>query len=180
VKLYRLKNDAEHKLGKDPLPDGVYRVLREDGKGGLVWEGAYTAKYIPIGEKLEVNLGSDGMMTIEPKLMELRRTNVDFDEHKNVRGWDEVAQWKIEIRNSKTKAVPVKILRYFSGDWEIDPKVDAKTTFKKRDKNSVEFETQVDGLGTKTIDYALTMRYGTRSDQRANANPAPMGVRIAR
>jgi len=175
VKLYKLKNDAEHELGKDPLPDGIYRVLREDGRGGLAWEGQYTAKYIPIGEKLDINLGPDGLVMVEPKLMQLRRVNIDFDQYKNVRGWDEVTQWRVEIRNSKTKTVPVKLIRYFDGDWDIDPKADGTTvTFKKRDLNSVEFETTVDGLSTRTIEYTLTTHFGTRSNQPPD-RPVPIG-----
>lgn len=166
VKFYKLKNDTEHKLGKDPLPDGAYRVFRETGEDGLVWGGQHTEKYVPIGEKLELNLGSDGMIIIEPKLMNFKRTDIDFDEHKDVRGWVHVERWTLEIRNSKPVAVPIKITRTFSGDWSIEPTPDAATTFKKKDKSRVEFETTVEGLGTRVINYVLTTRHGTRSNQQ--------------
>ncbi len=167
IKLYKLKNDAEHNLGKDPLPDGAYRVLREDGKGGLTWEGQYAEKYVPIGEKLELNLGPDGLVVLEPKLMQFRRESFEFDEHKNIIGWDEIANWRIEIRNSRPEAVPAKIVRYFGGVWDIDPKTDAQTAkFRKRDQGSVEFETTVDTLSTRIIEYTLTTHFGTRADKR--------------
>jgi hypothetical protein len=166
IQFYKLKNDAEHNLGKDPLPEGVYRVLREDGQGGLVWEGQHTGKYIPIGEKLDINLGADGLITLEPRQMEFRRVNIDFDQYKNVRGWDQIEDWKIEIRNSNPQAVPIKVVRYFEGDWEIDPKTDGATKFRKRDQYSVEFETRVEGLSTKALEYTLTTHHGTRSNQK--------------
>jgi len=40
--------------------------------------------------------------------------------------------------------------------------------------NSVEFETTVDGLSTRTIEYTLTTHFGTRSNQPPD-RPVPIG-----
>jgi len=164
VKMYKLKNDAEHKLGKDPLPDGTYRVVRDDGAGGLVWEGQYTEKYVPVGEKLEINLGPDGLVTVEDQVMDFERSNVEFDTHRNVSGWDERQAFRIEIRNSKSVAAPIKLVRHFEGDWEIEPPPDTSSvSYMKKDQRTVEFETTVDALGTTRIEFDVTTRMGSRS-----------------
>ncbi len=163
IKFYKLKNDAEHGLGENPLPEGVYRVLREDGEGGLAWVGTHTEKYIPIGEKLEMRLGSDGLIALEAKQMDLRRHDIERDSWGNVTGWIITEDWELEIRNSKPEAAPIKIVRYFGGEWEIEPKHDTKTMkFRKKDAQSVEYETTLAPLSTTRIPYTISTRFGSR------------------
>ncbi len=59
VRMYLLTNDKESKLGTTPLPDGMVRVFRDNGRDGLSFLVAQTIKYIPIGDKIELNLGPD-------------------------------------------------------------------------------------------------------------------------
>jgi hypothetical protein len=164
VKLYKTKNDTEHKLGKDPLPEGVYRALRENGAGGLAWEGRDEQKYIPVGEKIDLNLGPDGLVTIEDRAMDFERLAFEFDEHKNITGWDERSTMRIEIRNSKSTDAPVKITRTIDGDWDLEPGFDAKDVkYTKKDLRTVEFETTVEPFGIRKIEYSVTIHEGTRS-----------------
>jgi len=176
IKFYKSKNDKEHGFGDkpDPLPEGTFRALRDDGAGGLAWAGQHNNKYVPVGEKIELNLGPDGMITLEPKMMDFKRRDIDFDSFGNVVGWITDEQWTLELRNSRRGAVPVKVARYFDGDWEIDPKIDAKTVkFTKKDIERVEFETTLEPLSKREISYLLTTRFGSRS--RATAQVAPGG-----
>ena len=57
VRMYLLTNDEESKLGTTPLPDGVVRVFRDNGRDGLSYLTQQSIKYIPIGDKIELNLG---------------------------------------------------------------------------------------------------------------------------
>jgi len=57
VRMYLLTNDTASKLGTTPLPDGMVRVFRENGRDGLSFLAAQSVKYIPIGDKIELNLG---------------------------------------------------------------------------------------------------------------------------
>ena len=59
VRMYLLTNNKESKLGTTPLPDGVVRVFRQNGRDGLSFLVAQQIKYIPIGDKIELNLGPD-------------------------------------------------------------------------------------------------------------------------
>ena len=59
VRMYLLTNDKESKLGTTPLPDGIVRVFRNNGRDGLSYLTQQNVKYIPIGDKIELNLGVD-------------------------------------------------------------------------------------------------------------------------
>ena len=54
-----MKNDKASGLGQSPLPDGMFRVFRDNQRGGLSFLTAQPIKYIPIGDKIELNLGRD-------------------------------------------------------------------------------------------------------------------------
>jgi hypothetical protein len=51
------------KLGSTPLPDGMLRVFRANGSDGLSYLSAQPLKYVPIGDKIELNLGADPSVT---------------------------------------------------------------------------------------------------------------------
>ena len=65
VRMYLLTNDKESKLGTTPLPDGMVRVFRDNGRDGLSFVAAQPIKYIPIGDKIELNLGPDPEVIFE-------------------------------------------------------------------------------------------------------------------
>ena len=70
VRMYLLTNDKESKLGTTPLPDGMVRVFRDNGRDGLSYLTQQSIKYIPIGDKIELNLGRDPEVIFE--LIKLR------------------------------------------------------------------------------------------------------------
>jgi hypothetical protein len=161
TKVYKFKNKKESNLGKEPLPDGLYNVFRDDGKGGLSYVNNTRNKYVPIGEEVELVLGADGLITLEAKKMNFQRKEIVFDAHGDVNGWDIIEDWRIEVRNSKSVDVPLEITRYFDGDWEIQ----SKDTFERVDKNTIKYKATVPALGKHTIDYTVTTRFGARSRQ---------------
>ena len=59
VRMYLLTNDKDSKLGTTPLPDGMVRVFRRNGREGLSFLAEQHVKYVPIGDKIEINLGPD-------------------------------------------------------------------------------------------------------------------------
>ena len=65
VRMYLLTNNKESKLGSTPLPDGVVRLFRENGRDGLSYLTQQPVKYIPIGDKIELNLGPDPEVIFE-------------------------------------------------------------------------------------------------------------------
>ena len=133
VRMYLLTNDKDSKLGTTPLPDGAVRLFRENGHGGLSYLASQTIKYIPIGDKIELNLGPDPSVIFE--LIKLRSTRdniwmqingadvfkqvgrpgVAIDVNSSVAGWDDHEVFTQRIRNYTGKPIEVEIRRSFPG-----------------------------------------------------------------
>ncbi len=133
VRLYLLKNDVANKLGTTPLPDGVVRVFRDNGRDGLTYLIQQTIKYVPIGDKIELNLGRDPevlhdlvkLRTFRSDLIlqihgtnEFRKIGGDGafkDENASLVGWDDHEMFAERIRNYSGKPVNVEIRRTIPG-----------------------------------------------------------------
>ena len=174
VLFYKYKNDKKHKLGEQPLPDGRYAVYREKEGGGLAYVNSTSIKYVPKGEDIELNLGSDGLVTLETKMMRFRRENLEFNEagndqrKGNVIGWDEVRDWQLVVRNSRSRPVDIKIVRDFTGDWSID----TKEEFEKKSREKIEFKRTLAPLSEMKIPYTITTRTGSRMHKGARSPQA--------
>jgi len=95
TKYYRFKNkklltddgkeielpDMEN-LGVSPLPDGAVRLFSEYANKDLAYVGGTTTKYVPIGDRVEVNVGRDADITIKRRLKDRRITNVVARQYK--------------------------------------------------------------------------------------------------
>jgi hypothetical protein len=133
VRMYLLTNNKESKLGETPLPDGVVRVFRQNGREGLSYLTHQQIKYIPIGDKIELNLGVDPEVIFE--LIKLRYfrdhiwmliggTNTYRQvggnetvqvENTSVAGWDDHWVYSQRIRNYTKKPIDVEIRRTYPG-----------------------------------------------------------------
>jgi hypothetical protein len=161
VKFYKLKNETKAKLGKEPLPDGTYYVYSDDGRSGMRFEGSTSHKYIPLGEDIELNLGSDGLVLFEQKTMASERGNFDFDNYGNVIGWDETRTVNLEVKNSRDRKIPLKLTHYLDGDWEFIDVSDK--TYEKMDRSTVRWNLSVEPKENRVITYKATFHNGTRA-----------------
>src|SRR5256714_1766922 len=78
VRMYLMSNDKPSKLGVTPLPDGIVRVFRDNGRGGLSYLTQQSIKYIPIGDKIELNLGPDPEVIFEWIKLRAHRSDIWF------------------------------------------------------------------------------------------------------
>jgi hypothetical protein len=132
VRMFVLTNDKESKLGTTPLPDGVVRVYRNNGHEGLAFKVQQSVKYVPIGQKIELNLGPDPEVIHEWIRLACWRDNFwfkrngfdiyrDMDgKHKieaddTVAGWEDHARFVERIRNYTGKPIEVEVRRVFPG-----------------------------------------------------------------
>ncbi len=157
VRFYRFKNDAESKLGKEPLPDGAVMALRTVTADGLcAFVGRTAVKYIPIGEQVEMQFGNDREVTVKPKLMDWRKEDIRFDPQGNVSGWTTKETWEFELQNSKEIPIVLDIRRHFRGQWDL--KTDAP--FEKLDAHKVKFVFSLQPRQKQTFRYELTTQHG--------------------
>jgi len=122
VRFFILANDAEHKMGESPLPDGIIRVFRENGRDGLSFFVAQSSKYIPIKEKIELNVGTDDQIVYERVVLDLGRQNFIYNNNVNppaVSGWDETRKWQEEVRNYRAKPIKIEIRHVLAGDVDF-------------------------------------------------------------
>jgi hypothetical protein len=165
VRFLSFKNDAEHKLGQTPIPDGTLKVYRGvDQQKHLSYEGQSAFKYIPVNEEVELNLGAVQDVVVEPTLVDYKTDNYRYDSRRNVAGWDEIRTFKVEVRNTRDVAVKIEIRRNMdSPAWEIQgPK--PSDGYEKVDLDTVKFTLQLEPRSKKTFEYTLTSFRGTRAE----------------
>jgi hypothetical protein len=133
VRMYLLTNKKEDKLGTTPLPDGVVRVFRDNGRDGLSFLTQQAIKYVPIGDKIELNLGPDRNVIFE--LIKLRASRdeiwmhvdgadvyrrvgqpgVQVEVNSSVAGWDDHELYTQRVRNYTAKPIELEVRRAFPG-----------------------------------------------------------------
>ena len=160
MRFYKFKNNKDSKLGAEPLPDGAVMAFRSVTKDNLYnFVGRTVVKYIPIDEEVEMQLGNDAEVRIQPKMMDWKKVDIAFNKSGNVDGSTTKATWEIELQNSKSIPVTVDIRRNFSGDWEVA--TDDK--FEKVDATKIKFVFQLKPGEKRTLKYTLTTRTGTNA-----------------
>jgi hypothetical protein len=177
VRLYLLRNDEASDLGTTPLPDGIVRLYRESD-GGLSFLTQQTIRYIPIGQEIELNLGSDPEVVHEQIRLRSFRDNFWFRRHgvnvyyspdeghriqleDSLVGWDDHQRWVDRIRNYRSEAIDVEIRRTFHGHVlfksDLGPKL--------HDYRSPRFTARVEAGERSDLAYELVFKQGHNKKQ---------------
>jgi len=147
TKFYRFKNiklldeqgkekdlAAMENLGLSPLPDGMVRLFSEYPNKDLAYVGGTTTKYVPIGDRVEVNVGADRDITIVRRLKDQQIDNVVARQYKrriddefvlyyDLIDYDETFLFEEEIVSGKPVDVKAEIERKFDANvvlWSED------------------------------------------------------------
>ena len=179
VRFYLLTNDTDSKLGTTPLPDGMVRLFRRNGADGLSFLSAIPIKYVPIGDKIELNLGVDPevvfdlvrLRTVRDNLWNqiggtntLRRVDrpgVQINESSVVVGWDDRSLFSQRIRNYSAKPIDLEIRRSFAGHAIVKGRLGAKN----HDYRTIQFSATVAPRAKVDLRYELTVHQGTNAKQ---------------
>jgi hypothetical protein len=155
TKYYRFKNikladdqgnerdlPAMENLGLSPLPDGMVRLFSEYRNKDLAYVGGTQTKYVPIGDRVEVNVGADPDITITRRLKDQkitdvvarqykRRVNNEFVWYYDLVDYDETFFYEEEIVSGKPVVAKVELERRFDANvvlWADDaPPADWKS-----------------------------------------------------
>ena len=147
TKFYRFKNirllddtgtekdlPAMENLGLSPLPDGNVRLFSEYANKDLAYVGGTQTKYVPIGDRVEVHVGSDPDITIVRRQKDQSITNVVARQYKrrvdnefvlyyDLIDYDETFVYEEEIVSGKPVDAKVEIERRFDANvvlWSED------------------------------------------------------------
>jgi hypothetical protein len=133
VRMYLMRNDTESQLGTTPLPDGMVRVFRDNGRDGLSFLVAQAINYVAIGDKIELNLGVDPEVRFELIKQKVWRDNlwarhdgtdvfrridepgVQVEVRSSIVGWDDHTHFVQRVRNYSAKPIELEIRRSFDG-----------------------------------------------------------------
>jgi len=179
VRMYLLANDEESNLGTTPLPDGVVRVFRDNGRDGLSYLAQQTIKYVPIGDKIELNLGVDPEVVFELVKTRAAREEIWMQLHGTdkfalvgddarreetnaaVAGWNDRTSYQQRIRNYTARTIKVEIRRPYEGHVtfvsELEPKL--------HDYQTVELAAEVEAGEKKNLDFTVVQRQGRNAKQ---------------
>jgi len=142
---YVLKNDAEGRLGKFPLPHGKVRIFQKDGRGGEAFLGEDWGRFTPIDDEMKLFLGLARDIKVERTVKKNDRHAV----HGNLFHQETIVQYKIQ--NFKKDACVLDIeedmnaLRNeFCGakdrdaQWELADQTSDRTKVERKSAQNVE------------------------------------------
>lgn len=179
VRLFLLRNDTASDLGTSPLPDGVVRLFRDNGRDGLAFVVQQHTRYVPIGQEIELNLGPDPQIVHEQVMTKAWRDTFWFSRHgvslyyspteghriepnDSVSGWDERQLWEERIRNYRDKPIDVEIRRTFGGHVVFRSGLSPELF----DYQTVQIAAQVPAGEEKKLAYELVYHRGTNEKQQ--------------
>ena len=85
-----------------------------------------------------------------------------FNKDGNITGWDEIRDFKIEVKNTRDVQVKVEIQRNFDcPHWNLK-KEGEFGKYEKIDRDTVRFSMSLPKRSQKEFRYVLTTRHGTR------------------
>lgn len=179
VRMYLLRNDEPSHLGSSPLPDGNYRVFRDNGRDGLAYLTTQNLRYAPIGDRVELNLGNDPQVILEltksrtsrdkiwlqvhgaQTLTELGKADKVVRENATVVGWDEHEVFAERIRNFTGKPIQVEIRRTLPGHVVVR----SQLTPKLFDFQTMEVSATVPAGKKVHLPYEVVRKQGINSKQ---------------
>ncbi len=179
VRIYSLKNDKASKLGTTPLPDGIVRVFRDNGREGLTYLTQQAVKYIPIGDKIELNLGPDPEVRFELRKLKVSRDNlwlqvngqnqfreigsdlVRIEENSSLVGWDEHEVYSQRIRNYSGKEIQVEVRRAWPGHIVFRSLLEPTL----HDYQTAEFQSLVPAGSIADLGFEIVRHQGRNSKQ---------------
>jgi hypothetical protein len=179
VRMYLLANDKESHLGTTPLPDGTVRVFRQNDRGDLSFLVAQAIKYVPIGDKIELNLGPDPEVIFElvplkvwrdaiwmqiqglDVFREVGAPGVQIDVNSSVAGWNEHTLFDQRVRNYSAKPIELEVRRTLPGHVVFRSGLEAKN----HDYQTVEFRAAVKAGQKENLFYELVQHQGRNAKQ---------------
>ena len=161
LRFLKFKNDQEHNLGETPLPGGKIQIFGQVNQGsGLRYVGSDKLKYIPLKQKVELNLGASDKVKVEPKVIKYQKENIVFDEDGDVNGFEEVKEFQLEVKNYRQKPVQLEIVRNMQNRfWEIK-NIQNPGQYEQVDQDSVKYSLEVEAQSEEQIIYSLTSFHG--------------------
>ncbi|MBI4574670.1 MAG: DUF4139 domain-containing protein [Planctomycetes bacterium] len=160
-------NDKEHHLGETPLPDGQVMVYRRaDDEAHLGFVGRAPTRYIPVDQKVELDLGVDQAVLVTATLMDLKTENHSFDGHGDLNGYDDVQQVVLRLRNLQELAARVEVtLNLPHAYWDLSSEAEG-AGYERWDVDTVRFTVELAPGLERKLPFVLRLYEGVRRERR--------------
>jgi hypothetical protein len=200
TKFYRFENqkllDAQggdkdlpdmENLGVAPLPDGMVRLYSEYDNRDLAYVGGTKTKYVPIGDRVEVNVGQDQDITMVRRVKDRRISNVIARQYErrvnntfvmdyDLIDYDETIVYEEEIVSGKSINIELEVERRFDAnvvlwseakqpkDWHSDAAGayvdlhDVQSRIEKIDENHVKYFLDMNPGQKQRVRYDVTYK----------------------
>ncbi|MCB9933158.1 MAG: DUF4139 domain-containing protein [Planctomycetes bacterium] len=155
TKVLEFKNDEAHKLGKEPLPDGLVRLYKRVSDGRLGYMGAVASKYIPKNEEVKVNVGPDAECTMKEKRGSLKKKDLTFRNNRLV-GWTTVEEFETEVKNFRNRDVEVEIHRSMQGLFEFE----SDDAWERHDADTRKIHFTLKAGESRKLSFKVTTKFG--------------------
>ena len=180
VRMYLLTNNKESKLGTSPLPDGVVRVFRDNGRDGLSYLDAADDQVHPdrrqdraesrsrSGSHLRADQAQDvpqrhlAAAQRHERVSQARRRRPSRSSRTlSVVGWDDHEIYTQRIRNYTAKPIDVEIRRPFDGHVTFRSLLEPKL----HDYRTVQFAATVAAGKKADLMFEIIRRQGHNAKQ---------------
>ena len=157
----------------------MVRVFRDNGRDGLSYLAQQTIKYVPIGDKIELNLGVDPEVVFELVKTRSARDEIWLQIHgtdkfqkvgddarqeeanSTVVGWNDRLSYQQRIRNYTARPINVELRRTYDGHVtfvsDLEPKL--------HDYQTVELTAKVEPGEKKNLDFTIVQHLGRNAKQ---------------
>jgi hypothetical protein len=145
-----IDNSKKNNLGL-PLPKGVVRVYKKDGRERLQFVGEDRIDHTPENETLRLKLGDSFDVTAWRKQTDFKKV-AGFARYNYVYE----AAFRIELKNGKKEAATVKVVEPVPGDWEM---LEQSLPHEKAASNTAVWQVPVPALGSTVLSYRVRVKY---------------------
>ncbi len=142
------KNSKENNLGM-PLPAGIMRLYKEDGKESLQFIGEDQISHTPKDEIIRLKIGEAFDVVVERKQTDFKIISKNVYE----------TSWEITLRNHKKEDINVSLIETLAsfGEWQV---LNSSIPYEKQDVSTVKFKASVPKDGETKVTYQIRIRYG--------------------
>lgn len=143
-------NKEASQLGM-PLPKGVVRVYKKDGKGNAQFIGEDSIDHTPKNEKVRLKLGDAFDVTADKK-------QTDFKKLAGSGKYNYVFEsaYELVLKNAKKEAVVVTVQEPMPGDWQV---LNSSHPFTKSASNTAVWKITVPAEGNTKLTYRSLVKY---------------------
>lgn len=142
--IYLSFANAKPALGQ-PLPKGIVRFYKRDGRGDLQFIGENRLDHTPEGREVRLKVGAAFDLTASRRQSDFKKVSDDVRE----------SAWKVELFNAKEERVEVKVVEHPGRDWEV---LQESAPHEKEDGGSVAWTVKLPAKGQAELIYRLRVQ----------------------